>query len=76
MTNQPHQVATLPPGYRYADHLLGDLAERLADWRKPEDKHSYEWIARELYRLTEGEIDVTFSTVRNWLQLLEAEHAA
>lgn len=54
------------PGYRLADVLLGgNFAERLNAWRS--EGQSYEWIARELHRLTDGQVDVTFSTVRNWL---------
>lgn len=52
--------------YQLADHLLGgDLAVRLEGWRN--ERHSYEWIAREVHRLTDGKVDVTFSTVRNWI---------
>lgn len=66
--SQVRCVFMTPPTYQLADHLLGgDLGVRLADWR--EAGHSYEWIAREVHTLTKGQVDVTFSTVRNWLAL-------
>lgn len=35
--------------------------------RHREQGRSYQAIARELYLATDGKIDVSFSTVRNWL---------
>lgn len=57
------------PTYAFADHLLGgDLEHRLSRWRS--EGRSYEWIAREVHAKTGGKVDVTFSTVRNWIALI------
>ncbi len=49
-----------------AAHRLG--GDPLAFVRTKRDEGlSYQAIARELYLATEGKVDVSFSTVRNWL---------
>lgn len=62
-------------GLQFADHLLeGTLAQRLADWRS--DGLSWERIARELEKLTDGQIDVSFDTVKKWAAQLSTTEAA
>ena len=67
-------VQTLPAGCKYADHLLdGSLAQRIRGWRA--DGESWDRIARNVWQLTDGRVDVTGPTIRTWAALI-VERAA
>lgn len=58
------------PTYRTANTALdGRLATRLRQWRRRD--WSGERMARELYLITDGLVDVTGQTVRVWLRQLD-----
>lgn len=65
------------PRKRRAAHQLKELGlGDLGSWLQGQHSAglSYEQIARELYRLTDGQVDVSYQTIKNWL--LEEQGAA
>ena len=65
------------PRKRRAAHLIKELGlGELGAWLHAQHGSglSYEQIARELYRLSDGGVDVSYQTIKNWL--LEAQGAA
>ena len=67
----------LSPQQRVVDLLLGQQGSNLKDWlaARRDENDSYETIAKKLWTLTAGEIDVSYTTVKRWLidfDLLEA----
>lgn len=53
-----------PPLKRLADHLVGGIDGWIAQRRQA--GKSWRVISRELSDLTDGEIDVTYETLRSW----------
>ena len=68
MVIRMHQAPTAAK--RLADLLLGEPVETWIAQRR-EKKVAYRLIARELFEATDGEIDVTDNTIRNWLRYAE-----
>jgi hypothetical protein len=67
-------MADMSPTARLADHLLAEgLRNFLLDAR--DDGRSWRWIARELGRRTDWEVDVSHETVRAWFPLENGEAA-
>lgn len=60
------------------DLLLEREGSNLIDWlsARRSERDSYETIARKLYVLTDGEVDVSYTTVKRWLQDLDLLEAA
>ena len=55
---------------RLASHLLGrDVREFIAERRGSGPRHrAWRLVARDLYEATDGQIDVTYETLRSWAE--------
>lgn len=53
-----------PLSYQLAVALFDGLDKAIEDYRS--ERRSWESIAREIWKQTDGRIDVTGQTVRNW----------
>lgn len=68
-------LMALNPHQRLASLLLGEPLDSYIKTRR-DAKRSWRLIAREIYDKTEGQIDVTPQTLRNWSVNGEASNAA
>ncbi|MGE0794823.1 MAG: hypothetical protein AB7H43_15685 [Acidimicrobiia bacterium] len=65
------------PAQRLASVLLGRPLEAwVAERRDPEVRMSWELIARQLRKATDGQVDVTGQTIRAWFGHLDVEAKA
>ena len=63
-------MASLPPLAQLADHLVdGGLAAFIEGHRSA--GKSWDWIARELWDLTDKQVDTSGVTVQGWAKRLE-----
>lgn len=60
---------SLSPQQRVVDLLLEREGSNLYDWlaARRAEGNSYETIAKKIWTLTDGEVDITYTTVRRWL---------
>lgn len=63
------QPPVLKPQQRVVDLLLEQQGSNLRDWlaERREERDSYETIARKLWSLTDGEVSVSYTTIKRWL---------
>ena len=67
------KVAVMTPTQRVADLILRErrgesLVEFLTNLRRdPDSPATYEQIGRELYIVTDGEVSVSYQTIKRWL---------
>lgn len=61
----PTDHTTAPPLRRLADHLLDGELDEFVLSRRAEGR-AWRLIERDLWIATEGQVDVTFETLRNW----------
>ena len=71
------QPTDLTSQQRVVDLLLEQQKSNLRDWMaaRRDEEDSYETIAKKIYVLTDGEVDVSYTTIKRWLidlDLLEA----
>ena len=68
---------TRPIAWSFAAKLLDDQNLKLEAWLAEQrgNHDSYETIARSLWVLTDEQIDVTGTTIANWVKSLESEKA-
>lgn len=60
-------ASALSPSQVLADHLLGrSLADYVAEKRTSRPRWSWRLIAEQLAEDTDGKVDVTGETLRNW----------
>lgn len=59
------QTEAPTPTQRLAEVLLGESLEHFVRSRRAEGK-PWRIIARDLWRATNGEVDVTYETLRTW----------
>ena len=66
---------TRPTAWRYADILLDKQDLQLDTWllEQRSNGDSYESIARNLFVLTDQEIEVTGRTIANWITSLKED---
>lgn len=53
------------PTARLAEHILGESVVDFIQARRAEG-HAWRIVARDLYEATDGQIDVTYETLRSW----------
>lgn len=67
MTSQNRESAATTATQRLASLILGqDVLDFIAARRPPAGNTAWRFIARELYDATDGQIDVTYETLRTW----------
>ena len=59
------ETMTQTPTFRLADRLVDEGVEAFVNTRRAQGK-SWRIIARDLWTATDGEIDVTYETLRSW----------
>lgn len=67
MTSQARESGSIPetPTQRLATVLLGrDVRDFIAERRAT--NRAWRFIARDLYEATDGQVDVTYETLRQW----------
>ncbi|HEX7099642.1 MAG TPA: hypothetical protein VF377_10405 [Acidimicrobiia bacterium] len=67
------RAASLSGKARIVDLLLEKQGSNLHDWLsdRRNEGDSYEMIAKKIWVLTDGEVDVTYTTIRRWLTDLD-----
>lgn len=58
-------VTQRPPTQKLADLLLGQSLDDFVLSRRADDR-SWRLIARDLYERTNGQVDITYETLRSW----------
>ena len=72
-SNLPVMADRLTKAQRFADRILREkhgesLVEFLTRLRRdPDSPATYEQIGRELYIVTDGEVSVSYQTIKRWL---------